>query len=189
MKNYLNFVMDGLMTDKTLISVYNDPQDPEGFVIGRILDMDQSHYMLSELNPWGEPDGIRIHRMDQVIQILHGEEYEMRLELLMAFRNQQFKEFYEEGYVRHNALLLDVLETCRKTGEIVTFIIGDDAFTGRISECNDLHTTLRMFDFFASQTSDEVFSLREIEIVQLRSPEEAMYSLLEQNQPTVPHLV
>ena len=46
-----------------------------------------------------------------------------------------------------------------------------------------------MFDFFASQTSDEVFSLREIEIVQLRSPEEAMYSLLEQNQPTVPHLV
>ena len=89
-----------LAAQGALASVYTDPEDPEGFSAGFVEAVDGQHVLMCDLSPWGQIDGWRVRRNQDVIQVLAGEEYEQRLAMLLAYHKQHHRcLFYDFGAV------------------------------------------------------------------------------------------
>ena len=76
---YMVYLLRILAAQGALASVYTDPDDPEGFSAGFVEAVDGQHVLMCDLSPWGQIDGWRVRRNQDVIQVLAGEEYEQRL--------------------------------------------------------------------------------------------------------------
>ncbi|MBR1409161.1 MAG: hypothetical protein IJ573_09755 [Clostridia bacterium] len=177
---YISYMLRILAAQGALASVYTDPQDPEGFSAGFVEAADSGHVLMCDLNPWGQIEGWRVRRNQDVLNILYGEEYEQRLGMLMAYHHQYHKPFFADPPAEDSDLLLAVLLECKARGAIVSVIEGDDMVTGRVTEVNGLRLKLRIFDFFGREAEEETFTLREIELLEIETQEEQMYGILEE---------
>ena len=128
---YMVYLLRILAAQGALASVYTDPDDPEGFSAGFVEAVDGQHVLMCDLSPWGQIDGWRVRRNQDVIQVLAGEEYEQRLAMLLAYHKQHHRCFFTEAPAEDTDLLLSVLIACKERGEIVSVIMGDDMITGR----------------------------------------------------------
>ena len=133
---YMVYLLRILAAQGALASVYTDPDDPEGFSAGFVEAVDGQHVLMCDLSPWGQIDGWRVRRNQDVIQVLAGEEYEQRLAMLLAYHKQHHRCFFTEAPAEDTDLLLSVLIACKERGEIVSVIMGDDMITGRVLEAN-----------------------------------------------------
>lgn len=177
---YMVYLLRILAAQGALASVYTDPQDPEGFSAGFVEAVDGTHVLMCDLTPWGQIDGWRVRRNQDVIQVLAGEEYEQRLGMLMAHHKQHHRCFFTDAPAEDTDLLLSVLLACRERREIVSVIIGDEMLTGRVTEANGLRFKLRLLDFFGREAEEEVVTLREVEVLEIDTQEEQMYAVLEE---------
>lgn len=177
---YMVYLLRILAAQGALASVYTDPDDPEGFSAGFVEAVDGLHTLMCDLTPWGQIDGWRVRRNQDVIQVLSGEEYEQRLAMLMAYHKQHHRFFFNDLPAEDTDLLLSVLLECRERREIVSVIIGDDMITGRVMEANGLRLKLRVLDFFGREAEEETITLRAIEILEIDTQEEKMYAVLEE---------
>lgn len=188
---YMVYLLRILAAQGALASVYTDPNDPEGFSPGFVEAVDAAHVLLCELTPWGQIEGWRVRRNQDVLQVLSGEEYEQRLALLMAYHKQHHRFFFTDAPAEDTDLLLSVLLACRERGQIVSVIIGNEMITGRVLEANGLRAKFRLLDFFGREAEEETVTLREIEILEIDTPEERMYAVLEelerQRMTLLPH--
>lgn len=126
---YMVYLLRILAAQGALASVYTDPDDPEGFSAGFVEAVDGQHVLMCDLSPWGQIDGWRVRRNQDVIQVLAGEEYEQRLAMLLAYHKQHHRCFFTEAPAEDTDLLLSVLIACKERGEIVSVIMGDDMIT------------------------------------------------------------
>ena len=126
---YMVYLLRILAAQGALASVYTDPEDPEGFSAGFVEAVDGQHVLMCDLSPWGQIDGWRVRRNQDVIQVLAGEEYEQRLAMLLAYHKQHHRCFFTEAPAEDTDLLLSVLLACKERGEIVSIIMGDDMIT------------------------------------------------------------
>ncbi len=177
---YITYMLRILAAQGALASVYTDPEDPEGFSAGFVEAADGSHVLMCDLTPWGQIEGWRVRRNQDVLNVLYGEEYEQRLGMLLAHHRQHHRPFFADLPAEDTDLLLSVLLECRSRGEIVSIIEGDDMVTGRVVEANGLRVKLRIFDFFGREAEEETFTLREIELLEVATQEEQMYGILEE---------
>ena len=177
---YITYMLRILAAQGALASVYTDPEDPEGFSAGCVEAADGSHVLMCDLTPWGQIEGWRVRRNQDVLNVLYGEEYEQRLGMLLAHHRQHHRPFFADLPAEDTDLLLSVLLECRSRGEIVSIIEGDDMVTGRVVEANGLRVKLRIFDFFGREAEEETFTLREIELLEVATQEEQMYGILEE---------
>ena len=188
---YMVYLLRILAAQGALASVYTDPNDPEGFSAGFVEAVDAAHVLLCELTPWGQIEGWRVRRNQDVLQVLSGEEYEQRLAMLMAYHKQHHRFFFTDAPAEDTDLLLSVLLECRARREIVSVIIGNEMITGRVLEANGLRAKFRLLDFFGREAEEETVTLREIEILEIDTPEERMYAVLEelerQRMTLLPH--
>ncbi len=188
---YMVYLLRILAAQGALASVYTDPNDPEGFSAGFVEAVDAAHVLLCELTPWGQIEGWRVRRNQDVLQVLSGEEYEQRLAMLMAYHKQHHRLFFTDAPAEDTDLLLSVLLACRERGQIVSVIIGNEMITGRVLEANGLRAKFRLLDFFGREAEEETVTLREIEILEIDTPEERMYAVLEelerQRMTLLPH--
>ena len=168
---YMVYLLRILAAQGALASVYTDPEDPEGFSAGFVEAVDGQHVLMCDLSPWGQIDGWRVRRNQDVIQVLAGEEYEQRLAMLMAYHKQRHRCFFTEAPAEDTDLMLSVLLACKERGDIVSVIMGDDMVTGRVLEA---------MDFFGREAEEETITLREIEILEIATQEEKMYAVLEE---------
>ena len=135
---------------------------------------------MCDLTPWGQIEGWRVRRNQDVLQVLSGEEYEQRLAMLMAYHKQHHRFFFTDAPAEDTDLLLSVLLECRERGLIVSVIMGNEMITGRVLEANGLRAKLRLLDFFGREAEEETVTLREIEILEIDTQEEKMYAVLEE---------
>ena len=177
---YMVYLLRILAAQGALASVYTDPEDPEGFSAGFVEAVDGQHVLMCDLSPWGQIDGWRVRRNQDVIQVLAGEEYEQRLAMLLAYHKQHHRCFFTQAPAEDTDLMLSVLLACKERGDIVSVIMGDDMVTGRVLEANGLRLKLRLMDFFGREAEEETFTLREIEILEIATQEEKMYAVLEE---------
>ncbi len=184
MNSYYTYLMRDLMERNQILSIYLDPEHPDEFLVGRIEQMDSEHFLICEFTPWGEVDGYRVRRNQDVISVLYGEEYEERIRLMRTLSDRRIRRILPQNCSLEEGLLPAVLSRCRETKEIITILMGHEAYTGRVRDYNGLYLTMDLFDYFGNLDGEEVFELRDIEIVQLRSGEEWMYRRLEKWQET-----
>lgn len=177
---YMVYLLRILAAQGALASVYTDPNDPEGFSAGFVEAVDAAHVLMCDLTPWGQIEGWRVRRNQDVLQVLSGEEYEQRLAMLMAYHKQHHRFFFTDAPAEDTDLLLSVLLECRARGQIVSVIMGNEMITGRVLEANGLRAKLRLLDFFGTEAEEETVTLREIEILEIDTQEEKMYAVLEE---------
>ena len=177
---YMVYLLRILAAQGALASVYTDPNDPEGFSAGFVEAVDALHVLMCDLTPWGQIEGWRVRRNQDVLQVLSGEEYEQRLAMLMAYHGQRHRFFFTDAPAEDTDLLLSVLLECRERGQIVSVIMGNEMITGRVLEANGLRAKLRLLDFFGREAEEETVTLREIEILEIDTQEEKMYAVLEE---------
>ena len=177
---YVVYLLRVLAAQGALASVYTDPNDPEGFCAGFVEAVDAQHVLMCDLTPWGQIDGWRVRRNQDVLSVLYGEEYEQRLAMLMVHRREYHRPFFTSAPAEDTDLLLSVLIACRERGDIVSVIMGDEMVTGRVLEANGLRMKLRLIDFFGREAEEETITLREIEILEIDTQEERMYAVLEE---------
>ena len=130
---YMVYLLRILAAQGALASVYTDPDDPEGFSAGFVEAVDGQHVLMCDLSPWGQIDGWRVRRNQDVIQVLAGEEYEQRLAMLLAYHKQHHRCFFTEAPAEDTDLLLSVLIACKERGEIVSVIMSSPMMTETIS--------------------------------------------------------
>ena len=106
---YMVYLLRILAAQGALASVYTDPDDPEGFSAGFVEAVDGQHVLMCDLSPWGQIDGWRVRRNQDVIQVLAGEEYEQRLAMLMAYHKQHHRCFFTQAPAEDTDLMLSVL--------------------------------------------------------------------------------
>lgn len=177
---YMVYLLRILAAQGALASLYTDPNDPDGFCAGFVEAVDANHVLMCDLTPWGQIEGWRVRRNSDVIQVLSGEEYEQRLAMLMAYHKERHRSFFVDYPAEDTDLLLSVLLECKARRSIVSVIIGSEMITGRVLEANGLRAKFRLLDFFGREAEEETVTLREIEILEIDTPEEKMYGILEQ---------
>lgn len=177
---YMVYLLRILAAQGALASIYTDPNDPDGFCAGFVEAVDANHVLMCDLTPWGQIEGWRVRRNSDVIQVLSGEEYEQRLAMLMTYHKERHRSFFVDYPAEDTDLLLSVLLECKARRSIVSVIIGSEMITGRVLEANGLRAKFRLLDFFGREAEEETVTLREIEILEIDTPEEKMYGILEQ---------
>ena len=177
---YMVYLLRILAAQGALASVYTDPNDPEGFSAGFVEAVDASHVLMCDLTPWGQVEGWRVRRNQDVLQVLSGEEYEQRLAMLLSYHKQHHRPFFTEYPEEDTDLLLSVLLACKTREAIVSVVMGSEMITGRVLEANGLRARIRVLDFFGRPAEEEVVTLREIEILEIGTQEESMYAVLEE---------
>ena len=177
---YVIYLLRVLAAQGALASVYTDPNDPEGICAGFVEAVDGAHVLMCDLTPWGQVDGWRVRRNQDVLSVLYGEEYEQRLAMLMAHRRERHRPFFTDAPTEDTDLLLSVLLACKERGDIVSVIMGEEMVTGRVLEANGLRMKLKLLDFFGREAEEETITLREIEILEIDTQEERMYAVLEE---------
>ncbi|MBQ7487204.1 MAG: hypothetical protein IJT77_06905 [Clostridia bacterium] len=185
MNHYFTYLLRQLMERKKIVSIYADEQHPEEFLVGYLEKVDAQHYLICEFTPWGEVDAYRIRRMQDVSGVLYGEEYEERIGLMLKLKDRKIRRVLPRDAQCEDGVLVTVLQQCRERREIVSLIINQEIYCGRVRECNGLYVTMELFDFFGRVEGDQIFELRSIDILQLRSGEEQMYKCLEEHQAEI----
>lgn len=176
---YIQYLLHLVAAQGALVSVYTEPDDPDGFFSGYLECVDPRHFLMAEVTPWGRLDGWRVMRTQDAFQILAGEDFEERLSLLLAHYRQQHVTFFDAPLEEEEDILYRVLDKCRQEGRVISLVVGEDMVTGRIREVNELRVRLSTMSFFGMDAGEEVLTLREVEMVSIDSQEERMYETLE----------
>ena len=182
MNHYYAYLLRQIMERRELVSIFTDEQHPDEFLVGYLERIDSQHYLICEFTPWGEVDAYRVRRVSDVLSILYGEEYEERIKLMLEMNGRKIRRILPKDCTCEDGVLLTVFQYARERQDILSLIIGQDIFTGRVRDCNGLYVTMDLFDFFGRPDGSEVFELRSINVVQMKSGEEEMYRRLEEWQ-------
>lgn len=176
--NYVVYMLRVLACQGALASIFTDPNDPESFSAGFIEAADHDHMLMCDLTPWGQIDGWRVRRNSDILQVLCGEEYEQRLAMLLEYYKVRHRPFFTEPPQEDTDLLVSVLLECRDKKLLVSIVQKTEMVTGYVREVNGLRCKLCLLDFYGREAEEEVFTLREIEMLEIDTPEERMYRVL-----------
>lgn len=135
---------------------------------------------MCDLSPWGQIDGWRVRRNQDVIQVLAGEEYEQRLAMLLAYHKQHHRCFFTEAPAGGYRSASERVDRLQGAGRDRLGYHGRRYDHGRVLEANGLRLKLRLLDFFGREAEEETVTLREIEILEIATQEEQMYAVLEE---------
>lgn len=163
---------------RMMASLYVEHDDPDAFNAGYVEAVTPRHVLLWVVTPWGEPDGWMLRRTEDIIQVYMGDDYEVRLQMLLESRDFSFLPLLVPPPVPEDDLLYSVLRLAKNTGEVISLMTEEDTFTGRVTHLDDLRVTLDVFDFFGAVEAQRPFPLRDVQMAALRTQEEEMYTRL-----------
>ena len=176
---YMQYLLSIVASQGAIVSVYMDPNDPEGFFSGYLEHVGPRHFLMADITPWGRMDGWRVLRTTAAIQMLLGEDYEQRLSLLLAHYGEKHVPFFDAPMREDDDILYRVLEKCCAEKRVISIVVGEDMITGRVSEVNELRMKMDALSFFGEAAGVEQLTLREIDMVCIGTGEEEMYETLE----------
>lgn len=165
-----------------IASLYVDPEDPDAFNAGYVEAVTQRYVLLWSVTPWGQPDGWLLRRTEDVQQVYMGDDYEIRLQMLLEMQGYAYALLLDPPAGPEEDLLMRVLQYAQGKQAISSIMSGEETYTGRIVQVDDLRVTLEMFDFFGAVEGQKSFPLREVSMVALGTSEEEMFRRLNEDK-------
>ncbi len=179
---YWALVMRALMETGDIASVYTQLENPDNFYIGYIAHMSARHFAMRVMDIDGAHDGWLIGRNSDVMQVVAGDDYEVRMKWLETLLGRdtpadplaaQSGEDLFADYARA-AQAKDMVITVWPEG-------AEEELTGFVRAVDDLHITLEALDFFGQSAGERVVGLTQIELMSLDAPEERMFMRMHAN--------
>jgi len=176
---YVGYVLGQLRDGGELVSVFLDSQNPDTFTTGFVRAVSPRQVLLRCVTPWGMLDGFMALRNGDIIQVMHGEDFEKRMELLLKLRQQTPAD--EPEFDQGSDYFTQLLNIALASGCVVTVWDEHTSLTGRITALDDLRVTMAALDFFGGEAGEVNIKLRDVLLVSLGSEEEEVYRLLAQH--------
>lgn len=175
---YCYYQLHMAMDQGILASLYTEPEDPESFIAGCVEALTPRHVLLWAVTPWGQADGWLVRRTEDVFQVFMGDDYEIRLQLLLKSYQHSFTPLLPQKVSENEDLLSIVLRHTMDKQMLITLQTAEDTFTGTVAEVDDLRVSVNVLDFFGDSESLRRFTLREIQWLSIDTQEEKMYERL-----------
>ncbi|MCL1796022.1 MAG: hypothetical protein FWG37_03925 [Clostridia bacterium] len=158
-----------------LASLYYEADDPDAFHAGYVEAVTLKHTLLWCVTPWGQPDGWCLRRTEDIQQVFMGDDFEVRLQMLLEMDGVQHGQYLENTPPPDDDLLRHTLSRAHSKGDLVSVVMEDDVYTGAVLQLDDLRLSLSMLDFFGAAEGVRQFPLREIIALTIDTQEEKMY--------------
>ncbi len=158
-----------------MASLYTDQNDPDAFCAGYVEAVTPRHVLLWSVTAWGQFDGWCLQRTEDVLQVFMGDDYEIRLQMLLEMEGTPYAPLLDPPAGPDDDLLRAMLEYAREHGDLVSIMTAEDTYTGRVTHLNDLRASMEVLDFFGAPDGVRQFPLREMQVVTLGTQEEKMY--------------
>jgi len=160
-------------------SLYTDLNDPDAFCSGYIECVTAKHVLLAALTPWGYRDGWLLWRVNDVLQVFTGDEYEARLELLVKLRGVEHVPLFANPMPQTADLLQSLLRYAFDMQQTVSVLTASETYTGKLRALDDLRASIDAYGFFGENEDETtLIPLRDIEQVMLGTEEEKMFDIL-----------
>lgn len=176
---YIVYQLKALMHEGVVSSLFTDPENPDDFIAGYLRMVNSRQSIVQALSPYGQYDGWFALRNSCVNEALYDAVYADRLETLLKLNHASDVVMpmpgQEDDYMRH------MLSWAMEHHRVVTVWTREDAFTGFVTELDDLRLTIGVLDFMGQNPLATQFALRDLELMSSGSEEERMYEKLNEH--------
>ena len=181
---YIVYLLRMLAEQGAVASLYCDPNDPENYQGAYIEQVNARHVLAAAITPWGKLDGWWVRRTSDILQVLCGEEQELRLNFLLRYHQQHYAPLFDPAPAEESDWMRAVLDYALREKKLVSLFTATETFTAELVQVDDLRATVRVLDLFGKpEGEDEVFPLRDIEALSIDTEEERMYDVLREHFP------
>ena len=181
---YIVYLMRMIAEQGAVASLYCDANDPENYQAALIEQVNLRHVVIAAITQWGKLDGWWVRRTGDIVQVLCGEEQELRLNYLMRHHEQRHAPLLPLGQASETDWLRAVLDLAIREKRLVSLFTATETFTCEPLQVDDLRVTVRALDLFGQpEAEDETFTLRDIEALSIGTEEEQMYDILREHFP------
>lgn len=178
---YWALVMRALMEAGDIASIYTQLENPDNFYIGHIAHVTGRQFSVRAMDIDGTHDGWLIGRNSDVVQVIAGDDYEVRMRWLENLQESPAPaDPLDEDC---DDLFTGYARAAMKSGVVVTVWPegGEEEITGYVLDVNDLHIKLAALDFFGQDTGERVVSAAKLELMSVDAMEERMFMRMHEN--------
>ncbi len=174
--------------DKQLVCIFRDPSDLRRFAVGYVEAVSDGDYTLQQIDPDGNPDGLDIGSIDDIIEIRKESRYARQISLLMEKENDPQQEPPQGWNGKPNpASCLDAALKQSMLDKLVVNILlatGDDElrFYGIVRELSDTHVRVDVLSDDGEPDGTSVVRLDDIAGLQINTRDERKIALFNRHR-------
>lgn len=175
-------MLRALMESGEIASVYTRNENPDNFYIGYVSHMSQQHFAMRMLDIDGAHDGWLVGRNADIVQVIAGDDYEVRIKWLETLLDGEIPPDPVGSQAGSN-LFADYAEAARMQRRVITLWTEDaeEEIIGYVRSVDDLHIMLDTLDFFGQDADAQAVGLSQIELMSIDAPEERMFMRMHEN--------
>lgn len=166
MNNEIKRLLEPLTDEEAIVAVYCDDLNRDAFLLGYLLDLDESDLLLNLLSPGGEEDGFAVVAGDTIFSVSEDRPYSAKILKLAHLKGQKKRTIPSaEG-----TPLFDLLAYAQSHQTLVMFNRNVN-FTGFVESYTDTAVTLLQVDEFGKEFGRAVVDLAGVDFIRCRSAE------------------
>ena len=164
--------------ERQLVCIFRDPSDLRRFAVGFVEAVSDSDYTLQQIDPDGNPDGLDIGSIDDIIEIRKESRYARQIALLMEKEEEPQARPAQgwNGKPNPESCLDEVLRRSMVDRLVVNVLLatGDDElrFYGIVRELTDTHTRIDVLSDDGEPDGTSVIRLDDIAGLQVNTRDE-----------------
>jgi|GEM_PF-2447003 len=150
-----------------IISVYCNPDEADGAVVGTAAQIDDNHFIVNEITKTGEYDGYDLRKTDEIFRIDYGSGYERSLFKVSAHKGVKYEKIPDNGSV-----IMNFIKFAKDSGFVVSVWIREYStatVTGYITDIDEENETFSIhnivftkeggFDGFTAVNISDVYRM------------------------------
>lgn len=177
--------------EKQLVCIFRDPLDLRRFAVGFVAAVSDSDYSLQQIDPDGNPDGIDIGSIDDIIEIRKESRYARQIALLMEKEEAEKAEKSEQrdwwnSSPSPESCLDEVLKRSIAEKLVVNVLLatGEDElrFYGIVREITDSHARIDVLTDDGEPDGTSVVRIEDIAGLQVNTRDERKVTLFNRHR-------
>ncbi len=174
--------------DKQLVCIFRDPSDLRRFAVGYVEAVSDNDYTLKQIDPDGNPDGLDIGSIDDIIEIRKESRYARQIGLLMEKEEDPTPKATQgwTGKPNPESCLDEILKRSMLEKLVVNLLLatGDDElrFYGIVRELTDTHARIDVLSDDGEPDGTSVIRLDDIAGLQVNTRDERKVALFNRHR-------
>ncbi len=173
--------------ERQLVCIFRDPSDLRRFAVGFVEAVSDADYTLQQIDPDGNPDGLDIGSIDDIIEIRKESRYARQIALLMEKEEEPSRQPQGWNGKPHPESCLDeVLRRSMADKLVVNLLLatGDDElrFYGIVRELTDTHARIDVLSDDGEPDGTSVIRLDDIAGLQVNTRDERKVALFNRHR-------
>lgn len=186
-ENLFVSVLNQARKAKSLVCVFRDPTDLRRFAVGYVVAVGNQDYTLQQIDPDGNPDGLDVGVLDDIIEVRRDSRYARQIQLLMEHKDDMAPASGEwQAPANPDSCLEVVLDRAKKEQLVVNVLVatGDDEvrFYALVKDLSESHVRLDVLTDDGESDGLSTLRLDDIAGLQVDTREERKIALFNRHR-------